>query len=209
MREEYWCAKANRRWGSASAALCIALTLLFNSGAQAQAPGASLATNYASNKDKPINIEADSLEVDDAKKIATFKGSVSATQGDFNLKADELLVTYSAGSSGGDKKEAGAAAEAGANIKRIDAKGNVVVTTQDNQEATSDWAIFDVEKQEITIGVNDNGSVVLAQGGNVLRGSRLVIDLATGRSNMTSTKRVQTLFTPKQRDDDKKDAGAN
>lgn len=202
MRELHRRADGGRSVIGFSAMLCMTLGLLLNGGAAAQAPGSSLATNYASNKDKPINIEADELEVDDAKKVATFKGTVSATQGDFNLKADELLVTYSAGSSNG-KQEAGGglAPGAGANIKRIDAKGNVKVTTQDNQEATSDWAVFDVEKQEVTIGVNGNNNVVLAQGGNVLRGSKLVIDLATGRSNMTSTKRVQTLFTPKQRDE--------
>lgn len=209
MRIPFQYAQSGRGLIKFSAVICMALSLLVNGDAWAQAPGASLANSYASNRDKPINIEADELEVDDAKKIATFKGSVSATQGDFNLKADELLVTYTAGSSDGNKAEGGATPGAGANIKRIDAKGNVKVTTQDNQEATSDWAIFDVEKQEITIGVNGDQNVRLKQDGNVLQGSRLVIDLATGRSNMTSTRRVQTLFTPKQRGDDAEDGESN
>lgn len=163
----------------------------------AQAPGASLADNYAASADKPINIEADSLEVDDQKKIATFSGNVSASQGDFNLKAKEIQVKYAprrtTSDGGADAKTAGVAGNS--QITEINAKGKVLVTTKDNQTATSDWAHFDVPAQKVTIG----GNVVLSQGLNTIKGDRLVIYLETGLSRFENSGEVASGEAPKQR----------
>jgi lipopolysaccharide export system protein LptA len=176
----------------------------------AQTPGSSLAANYSANSDKPIDIEADALEVDDLKKVAIFKGNVSATQGDFNLRAKEILVTYT--SEKGQKPEGANDTAAGpggdSQIKQIDATGKVLVTTKDNQTATSDWAKFDVVGQQVTIG----GNVVLSQGLNTIKGDRLVIDLKTGLSRFENSQeitaggeqpkqRLRAIFTPKSRPD--------
>jgi lipopolysaccharide export system protein LptA len=203
--------------------------------ASAQAPGSSLATSYSANADKPINIEADALEVDDKTKVATFKGNVSATQGDFNIRAKEIQVLYTSAPKkdpAAPKKDPAEAASAdaapapanaappaanaalpgGANadIQRIDAKGKVLVTTKDNQTTTSDWAIFEVKKQLVTIG----GDVVVTQGTDTIKGSKLVIDLTTGLSRFETaandkdvapgaSKRLQMLITPKAREKSK------
>lgn len=171
----------------------------------AQTPGSGLAESYKSNSDKPIDIVADLLEVDDKKKIAIFKGNVSATQGDFNLRAKELQVTYNSEGGGADK--GGGAGPAGSNsdITQIDAKGKVLVTTNNSHTATSDWAVFDVKKQLVTIG----GNVVLSQGTNTIKGSRLVIDLTSGLSRFETgavsndgkkpRQRLRAIFTPKSR----------
>ena len=108
--------------------------------AYAQTPGTGLATNYSANADKPIDIEADVLEVDDKKKVAVFKGNVSATQGDFNLRAKELQVIYtSKEKSGGSKKTADnkLVPGGGADLTQIDAKGDVHIKTKGDQTATS------------------------------------------------------------------------
>jgi lipopolysaccharide export system protein LptA len=182
--------------------------------AMAQAPGSGLASNYAANADKPINIEADSLEVDDKKKVAVFTGNVTATQGDFSVRAKEIQVSYTQSAKGeGDKAEPAKKAASGpipggggAEISRIDAKGKVLVKNKDTQTATGDWAIFEVKKQVITMG----GEVVLSEGANTIKGSRLVIDLTTGLSRFDtaaakdggeggSSGRLQMIFTPKSR----------
>jgi lipopolysaccharide export system protein LptA len=64
------------------AGVVIALTLV------------SAATVYAdkSDRDKPINLEADRVTVDDAKQIATFTGSVVLTQGTMILRGDRMEV---------------------------------------------------------------------------------------------------------------------
>jgi lipopolysaccharide export system protein LptA len=45
-----------------------------------------------SDRDKPINLEADRVTVDDAKQIATFTGNVVLTQGTMILRGDRMEV---------------------------------------------------------------------------------------------------------------------
>lgn len=197
--------------------------------ALAQAPGAGFGSNYNANASKPVDIEADVLEVDDRKKTAIFKGNVSATQGDVNLKSNEILVSYAAGAkpSGGAAAPGGKTASAASNdaqpaspfggtggeITRIDAKGDVVVTMKPSkegekiQQAKSDLATFDVKKQTVTM----TGNVVLSQGENVMKGSKLTVDLTTAISRFenpggagTQGGRISTIFTPPPRDKDGK-----
>lgn len=44
------------------------------------------------DRDKPINIEADRVNVDDAKQIATFEGRVVMTQGTLVIRGDRMEV---------------------------------------------------------------------------------------------------------------------
>ena len=78
-------------------------------------------------------------------------------------------------------------------IKRLEAHGGVVVTQKD-QTATGDTGIFDMKSNTVTL----NGTVVMTQGQNVLRGDRLVVNLTSGVSRVKSGKngqdRVQGLF---------------
>ena len=45
-----------------------------------------------SDKDKPIEIEADSMTVDDSKSTSIYDGDVILTQGTLIIKADTLIV---------------------------------------------------------------------------------------------------------------------
>ena len=170
------------------------------------------------NSDEPIDIESDVLVVHDSKKYATFKGNVKAVQGTTTLEAHELDVHYV----GGREKLTGSAStttasntaagtsdagtvpttvkkEHGTQITKIEAKGQVVITSEDGQTTNSDWALYDVPTQLVTVG----GNVVLMQGQNVLKGDRLVIDLKTGESRFENTGntaaggRIRALFMPK------------
>src|SRR5262249_50921177 len=93
----------------------------------------------------------------------------------------------------------------GTQISKIEARGDVIITSDQDQTTTSDWALYDVPAQLVTVG----GNVVLTQGKNVLKGDRLVIDLKTGESRFenpgetaTAGGRIRALFVPK-------DAGAH
>ncbi len=44
------------------------------------------------DRDKPVNIEADSMIADDSKKTATFDGKVVLTQGSLVIRADKIVV---------------------------------------------------------------------------------------------------------------------
>ncbi|QUS37669.1 LPS ABC transporter substrate-binding protein LptA [Tardiphaga alba] len=157
---------------------------------------------FSQNRDQPIQIDAASLEVRDKKKEAVFSGDVKVVQGDTTMKSKTLTVFYDGGSSG--KEPAGnapapkaaqkqmPAAQPGPGgssaIRRLEARGNVVVTQKD-QVVTGESAVFDTRSNLITM----LGGVVLTQGKNVLRGDRLVVDMTTGTSRVEGG-RVQGLF---------------
>jgi len=50
-----------------------------------------------SDRDKPVNIEADRMLVDDARKESVFEGNVVLTQGTLQLKGDRVVVRQDPG----------------------------------------------------------------------------------------------------------------
>ncbi len=48
------------------------------------------------DRDKPVNLEADRVDLDDAKKEAVFVGNVTLTQGTMSIKADKIIVKQDA-----------------------------------------------------------------------------------------------------------------
>ena len=156
------------------------------------------AQNPPQNSDLPIEITADSLEVLQNQKIATFTGNVDAVQGDMVLSADRLRVYY-----GGDDQN-GAPGPAGTgSIRRIEADGNVLMSSP-RETAQGDAGVYDVASSQVTL----DGAVVLTRGDNVIRGQRLQVDLASGRSRVfaavpsteggTPPQRVRALLTPEK-----------
>ena len=48
------------------------------------------------DRDKPINLDADKITVDDAKRTHVFEGNVQLTQGTLVIKADKIVVSQDA-----------------------------------------------------------------------------------------------------------------
>ena len=48
------------------------------------------------DRDKPVNLEADQVTVDDAKQTATFEGKVVLTQGTLMIRGDRMIVQQDA-----------------------------------------------------------------------------------------------------------------
>ena len=163
---------------------------------------------FSQNRDQPIQIEAASLEMRDKKKEATFTGNVKVVQGDTTMTSKVLVVFYESSNppaatpTPANAKAPAAAATAAplqsatpgpggsSSIKRLEAKGNVVVTQKD-QVVTGETAVFDTKTNLVTM----LGGVVLTQGKNVLRGDRLLVDMTTGVSRVESDSgKVQGLF---------------
>src|SRR5947207_1091369 len=81
----------------------VMLALMLASGAAcAQSGPPNALQGFSQNRDKPIKIDAASLEVRDKNKVATFAGNVQVVQGDTTLLSRSLDVFYDqdAGSSG-------------------------------------------------------------------------------------------------------------
>lgn len=131
---------------------------------------------FRTDPDAPIEIEADTLVVEQTDQQATFIGSVVAVQGTLTLTSDRLVVTYAAKEASGTSGET----EGGTEVKQIHATGNVHIISEDDQSADGAWAIYEVGDAEITMG----DAVVLRQDENVIRGKRLKIDLNTGRARV-------------------------
>ena len=187
-----------------TAACALALLAPGEAGAQSAVQGVPNAMQgFSQNRDQPIQIEAASLEMRDKKKEATFAGNVKVVQGDTTMTSRSLVVFYdstatpAAAPSANSKAAKSAPMQAASpgpggssSIRRLEAKGNVVVTQKD-QVVTGETAVFDTKANMITM----LGGIVLTQGKNVLRGDRLMVDMATGVSRVESDSgRVQGLF---------------
>lgn len=144
---------------------------------------------FARNRDQPVRINADSLEVRDKDKVAQFSGSVQVTQGDTTLRSKDLLVFYD-GSVGGAPQGGDQPVQKG-QIRKLEASGGVVVKTKE-QTATGDTGVFDMKTNTVTL---TGKPVVLTQGPNVIRGQKLVVDLITGVSRFEGG-RVESLIVP-------------
>jgi lipopolysaccharide export system protein LptA len=155
------------------------------------AAGAQTAPAMKTNRDQPIEINADALEVQQEKQVAIFSGNVDATQGDMKLKADQLKVFYRQGGKAGEAPRAQAAGGSPGAITRIEAVGRVFVSSP-TQTAQGDQGIYDVERNTITL----TSRVVITQDKNVVRGDRLVMNLTTGQARMDGQGRVKGLFVP-------------
>jgi LPS export ABC transporter protein LptC/lipopolysaccharide transport protein LptA len=131
--------------------------------------------SFKTDPNAPIDIEADSLDVNDPQRQATFHTNVRAQQGDFVLRTVELTAIYS-GQSGLALGAGAASDKTPAQLQRIEARQKVLITSKDGQTATGDWAIFDVKANTVLLG----GRVVVTRGKDVAEGPRLKIDLSTG-----------------------------
>jgi lipopolysaccharide export system protein LptA len=49
------------------------------------------------DRDKPVNLEADSVTLDDIRKVSVYEGNVVVSQGTLMLRADRVQVTQNAG----------------------------------------------------------------------------------------------------------------
>lgn len=118
---------------------------------------------------QPIDISADSLEVRQKENIAVFQGNVAVIQGRIRLRADRVKVHYR------PRKTTGVAGTIEGGISKLEASGNVFISSP-SETAQGKTGVYDVDNSLVSL----SGGVVLTRGKNVLRGERLVINLATG-----------------------------
>lgn len=187
-----------RRMSLLVATIAAALVVFVSQGgAQSERQSPGLFKPLPQKRDEPVKITSATLEVRDKAKMATFSGDVHVVQGETEVRCNTLIVFYDdeRDKAGSKKAPAPAAAEGGRNqqIRRMEAKGNVVVT-QKEQRAVGDRAEFDMRTNTVTM----IGNVVITKGDDVLRGQRMVVDLTTGVSRVESGGgRVEGIFQSK------------
>ncbi len=131
-----------------------------------KAPG-----GFGIDTNQPIEISADSFEVDTRRQVGTFMGSVRVEQAEITLLSETIRAHYATGS---DQKAAG-----GQSIRLLEAGGGVRILSR-KEQAEGEWARYDVPAEVITMG----GGVVLKQDRNLLEGDQLTINLATGETRL-------------------------
>ena len=118
------------------------------------------------NTNAPVDVTSERIEVQDRADRAVFSGNVHVTQADLTLDTQRLTVAYSGGQGGSNLQ-----------INRLDAAGGVVVHSP-SETAKGDLGVYDLDRKLITL----IGNVQLTRENNVVNGSRLVIDLNSGRA---------------------------
>lgn len=140
---------------AASAALAGASTL-------ASAQG-SVSALKGHDSDAPVDVSADRIEVQDRADRAIFSGNVHVRQADLTMDTERLTIAYTS--------------NGGIQIERLDASGGVVVKSP-SETARGNFGIYDLNRKLITL----VGDVQLTREGSHVNGSRLVIDLESGRA---------------------------
>jgi len=161
--------------GAVIAVVAMIVCAAGDARAQSTATGVPNAMQgFSQNRDKPIQINAATLEMRDKDKAATFSGNVKVVQGDTTMLCKTLVVFYDNDQSD-PKKPAMKSSTPGpggsSSIRKLEAKGGVTVTQKDST-VTGDRGVFDMRANTVTM----FGNVLLTKEKNVLRGDRLVVD---------------------------------
>ncbi|WP_342743712.1 lipopolysaccharide transport periplasmic protein LptA [Salibaculum halophilum] len=122
----------------------------------------------------PVEITADSLQVDQDTGIATFSGNVEIGQGELRLSAAQVRVNYN---------------DQSGEIDSLAASGGVTFVTP-TEAAEAQRADYDIAAGTLLL----QGEVLVTQGDSALSAERMRIDLATGSARMEG--RVRTILTP-------------
>ncbi|WP_275097387.1 lipopolysaccharide transport periplasmic protein LptA [Sedimenticola hydrogenitrophicus] len=133
--------------------LAIALLLIL--------PGVAAALQ--SDKDQPIYIEADAVDIDDRSGISTYKGNVELTQGSILITADQVTVTQRP-----DKND------------QIEAIGNPATFRQETEgdKGTIKGRARKAEYSANSEIINMTGDAVLTQGQDTFKSDRIIYDRA-------------------------------
>ena len=187
---------APRRVRLLVATVAAAMLVVATQGlAQTERKAPGLFKSQGQKRDEPVRITSATLEVRDKAKMATFKGDVHVVQGETDVRCNELIVFYDdEKGAAASKTKAPAAGGGQQQIRRMEARGSVIVTQKD-QRAVGDRAEFDMRSNTVTL----IGNVVVTNADNVVRGSRMVVDLTTGVARMgeTGSGRVEGIFNSK------------
>jgi lipopolysaccharide export system protein LptA len=153
--------------------LCVVVLGFGLSLADAQAQTSQVAFgSLKQDPDLPVEVTAETLDVNQEDGTAVFNGNVVVIQGEMRLAAARVLVIYS------DEESA---------IKRLIATGDVVLVSGPD-EAEAERADYEIASGTVVMTTN----VLLTQGATAVSGDKMTVNLNTGTAEMNG--RVKTVF---------------
>lgn len=168
---------------AAPAVIALGLAASFASPGLAQSAGSPFA-GFSANKGKPINFEADRVDVYDNEHKAILTGNAKIVQGESTLIARKITIYYDDNETtdaSGKKKSSGQS------VSRMEMEGGVIVRSK-NQTATSEEGNYEAKANAAILTRN----VVLTQCGNVMKGEKMFADLAANRVRMDAGQRTSS-----------------
>lgn len=152
----------------------MAALLAVSIASMAQAQGTQIALGgLNADPDAPVEITAQSLNVDQDNGTAVFVGDVVIGQGDMRIAAARVQVHYS---------------EATGDIAKLMATGGVTLVTG-SEAAEAAQAEYDLDAGSLTL----SGNVLLTQGSSAISADTMQVDLSDGTAQMQG--RVRTVFS--------------
>jgi lipopolysaccharide export system protein LptA len=143
------------------------------------------------DRDKPVNLEADTVTLDDIKKISVYQGNVVLSQGTLMLRADRVQVTQNADG-----------------LDKVSAIGRPVAFRQktDGRDEYIEGFADRIEYDSVTSQLELIGQARLRRGGDDLHGAQISYNANTGfykvvgQPNAQSPSgRVRAVIRPKPR----------
>ncbi len=144
------------------------------------------------DRDKPVNLEADTVTLDDIRKVGVYQGNVILSQGTLMLRADRVQVTQNADG-----------------LERISATGRPVAFRQklDDREEFIEGFADRIEYNGVTSQLELIGQARLRRGSDELRGAQISYNANTEFYKVvgepgaqTPSGRVRAVIRPKPRE---------
>jgi lipopolysaccharide export system protein LptA len=134
----------------------------------------------AADRDQPLEITSQQLEVFQEEQRSIFSGAVVAQQGEMTLYTDQLTVIFD------DQND----------VSRIEATGNVRIE-EPLRTARGNNAVFDREADTLIL----SGNAEVVQGENRITGDEITLFIAQNRSIVRSHKngRVRAVILPEKK----------
>ena len=149
------------------------------------------AMGLSSDREQPINIEADSLDIDEVSGISTYQGNVHYTQGSIVMDADIMVVHIHEGK-----------------IEKLEAFGDPVQYRQklDNEDENLTAKAKSMEY------LADNERLILRENVHVMKGVNVFTgniieyntkdEIVSARKAETGEERVQVIIQPRKESDE-------
>jgi len=141
------------------------------------------------DRDKPINVEADSVKMDDVKKSATYEGRVVLSQGTLMLTAERVEVRQ-------NENNVITGVATGSPVyfrQKMDVSGDLA-------EGWAEQIEYDGQTNKLKL-ISTTGQARLKKGVDELRGNQIVYDSATeffqAKGNGGAASRVHAVIRPK------------
>ncbi|UWR98031.1 LptA/OstA family protein [Phaeobacter inhibens] len=147
---------------------------LFSTGLSAQSASIAFGAVKA-DPSQPVEVTAETLDVNQADGSARFIGDVVIIQGVMRLSANDVLVIYKQDETGKT------------GVERLEASGNVILINGPDA-AEADKAEYTIDSGTVVM----TGNVLLSQSTGTLTSNRLVVDLTTGTASLSG--RVKTIL---------------